>query len=312
MKNSRRTSASAFTLVEIMIAMGIFMMVVLAIYSTWTAILRGSQTGLDAAATAQRSRVATHALEDSLTCATLFGANPRYYSFLADTDPSGEFSTLTFTSHLPMSFPGAGLYGDQATRRVSFYVEPDPVFRRRLVALQTPLMEMATDNPQGYPIVLARGVTTFLLEYWDARQGDFTTDPPPTNQLPAMVRFTLGISSVKDHSAPPKMTTRIVRILSASITPSMQAPLLPPTVPQPGAPGTFPGAPGGPGGAPGGVGPIPGSPGGPSASAGPSVPGLNPYQPPDQPFGPPLLNGLAFQRPSGPPPPLGFTAGPGQ
>jgi hypothetical protein len=293
-----------------MIAMGIFMMVVLAIYSTWTAILRGSQTGLDAAATAQRERVATHALEDSLGCATFFAANPRYYSFLADSDSSGEFSTLTFTSHLPMSFPGSGLYGDQSVRRVSFFVEADPVYRRRLVVLQTPLLEQGADNPQGYPMVLARGVTTFQLEYWDARQGDFTTDPPPTNQLPALVRFTLGISSSKDRFAPPQMTTRIVRILSASITPSMQAPLLPPTLPQPGAPGTFPG--GVPGGVPGAPGPIPGVPGGPSAGGPSFSPFINPDPSLSQPFGPPQIAGIPFQRRTGPPPPLGFYPGAGQ
>ena len=249
---SRRLARKAgFTLVEILIALGIFMVVIYAIYTTWSAVIRGSKTGLDAAATAQRSRVAIGAIEDSLTCATMFSANLAYYSFVADSDTSGNYSTVTFTSHLPMSFPGAGLFGDQAVRRVSFYVEPDPVYRKRLVMMQTPLLEEASDNPQGYPLVLARGVTAFLLEYWDVRQSEWATDPPPTNQLPPLVRITLGISSALDASVPPEVVTRIVRIASASVTPSMQAPLLPPGVapiPRPGGvggggipiqPGTF-------------------------------------------------------------------------
>ena len=96
--------------------------------------------------------------------------------------------------------------------------------------MQTPLLEEASDNPQGYPLVLARGVSAFLLEYWDVRQAEWATDPPPTNQLPPLVRTTLGISSAIDASAPPEVVTRIVRIASASVTPSMQAPLLPPGV----------------------------------------------------------------------------------
>jgi type II secretory pathway component PulJ len=241
----RKNRNSGFTLVEIMIALGIFMMVIFAIYSTWSAVLRGSKTGLDAAATAQRSRVAIHAVEDSLTCATMFSANPAFYSFLADTD-AGDFSSLTFTSHLPMSFPGAGLFGDQAVRRVSFYVEPDPLYRRRLVMMQTPLLQEASEHPEGYPLILARGVKEFLLEYWDIRKGEWATDPPPTNQLPAMVRVTLSSTSSTEGSAPPETVTRIVRIASTAVSPSMQAPLLPPGVaPFPGPGGIIPGPGGG-------------------------------------------------------------------
>ena len=43
-KPPRAAESRGFTLVEILIAMGIFMMVILAIYSTWSAILRGSNT----------------------------------------------------------------------------------------------------------------------------------------------------------------------------------------------------------------------------------------------------------------------------
>src|SRR5205814_2813945 len=45
-----------FTLVEILVAIGILALVLAAIFSSWTAILRASKTGLDAAAAVQRSR----------------------------------------------------------------------------------------------------------------------------------------------------------------------------------------------------------------------------------------------------------------
>ena len=45
-----RSSALAFTILEIMLAMGIFALVLTAIYSIWVAILKGSQAGLKAAA----------------------------------------------------------------------------------------------------------------------------------------------------------------------------------------------------------------------------------------------------------------------
>ena len=77
-------SAPAFTLVEIMIAIGIFSMVLAAIYSSWTAILRASKTGLDAAASAQRARITIRVLEDSLGSAQSFAANLPYYYFDAE------------------------------------------------------------------------------------------------------------------------------------------------------------------------------------------------------------------------------------
>src|SRR5262245_34103667 len=81
------TRVSAFTLVEILIALGIFSMVLAAIYSTWTAILRASKVGRDAAAAVQRARMAGRTIEESLGSVQSFGAHqqfhPEYYAFLA-------------------------------------------------------------------------------------------------------------------------------------------------------------------------------------------------------------------------------------
>ena len=55
--NSHRTERQrAFTLVEIMIAIAIFAAVMIAIYSSWSAILRGKRIGQDSAAEAHRNR----------------------------------------------------------------------------------------------------------------------------------------------------------------------------------------------------------------------------------------------------------------
>src|SRR5215218_9733728 len=58
----------AFTLLEVMVALGLMSIVVVAIYSSWTAILKGSKVALDASAAAQRTRMTTRALHDSLMC----------------------------------------------------------------------------------------------------------------------------------------------------------------------------------------------------------------------------------------------------
>src|SRR5688572_16786750 len=86
----RLRPVSAFTLIEVLIALGIFMMVLIAVYATWSAILRGTRAGTAAAADIQRSRMAMRTIEDALLTAVSFTANARYYEFVAEH--SGDFA----------------------------------------------------------------------------------------------------------------------------------------------------------------------------------------------------------------------------
>src|SRR6516165_4357360 len=113
--NSKR----AFTLVEIMVAMGILALVLAAIYSSWTAILRASKVGLDSAAAVQRARIAGRIIEESLGSVQSFAANQRYYSFVAK---NGSEPMLSFVSHLSPSFPRNGRFGGLDVRRVIFSI----------------------------------------------------------------------------------------------------------------------------------------------------------------------------------------------
>jgi len=156
MKTLKAKARRAFTLVEIMIAVAIFAAVMIAIYSSWSAILRGKRIGQDAAAAAQRSRVAVRALENSLMSLQMFVANIKYDYFSADT--SGDFATLSFVARLPKSFPRSGRFGDLNVRRVTFAVESGHDSKRQLVLRQTPLlMDPDKDkDEQENPLVLAR------------------------------------------------------------------------------------------------------------------------------------------------------------
>ena len=61
----KRTSAKAFTLIELMLAMGIFAGIMAGIYASWYTIIRGSKSGLEAAANVQRARIVGTADEAS-------------------------------------------------------------------------------------------------------------------------------------------------------------------------------------------------------------------------------------------------------
>ena len=89
----------AFTLIEVLIAIGILALVMTAIYASWAAVLRASKVGNTAADEVQRMRIARQALEQSLASAVLYAGNPRLYSFIADTTDE-KFRSEEHTSEL--------------------------------------------------------------------------------------------------------------------------------------------------------------------------------------------------------------------
>src|SRR4051794_11128073 len=101
-QNDRDRQSLAFTLIEILIAIGIFAMIMVAIFASWSAIMRGARSGAMAAREVQRTRIAMRALQEALSSAQMFADNPKYYVFYADT--SGKFPYLSFVSRLPASF----------------------------------------------------------------------------------------------------------------------------------------------------------------------------------------------------------------
>lgn len=196
MMASLKYRRAGFTIVEVMIAIAIFTMIIIAIYSSWTAILRGSKVGLAEAAAAQRDRITMRSIEDALVTSLMFGENIRHYSFLADT--SGDFAALSFVSHLPSSFPGSGLFGNQVVRRVTFMVEEGKE-GPQLVMTQAPLLSADLET-EPYSIVLARQVNEFILEFWDQRIMDWGAEWTATNQLPKLMRVSLSVGGSKTGS----------------------------------------------------------------------------------------------------------------
>ncbi len=246
----------AFTLVEILIAMGILSLVLAAIYSSWTAILRASKVGLDAAAAVQRARIAGRLIEESLGSVQSFAANQRYYSFVAQ---NGSEPMLSFVSRLSPSFPRNGRFGGLDVRRVIFSVNG----RRELVLQQYPLLMDLDEDEKNYPLILARNVKEFKTEFWDSRLQDWIDEWKQTNQIPVMVKVSLKIADNQHSTQAGEQICRIVSLPSVMVQAGWQLPRglpgAPATPGNPAAPGTgIPGNPAVPG-APG----YQGTPGGP-------------------------------------------------
>jgi prepilin-type N-terminal cleavage/methylation domain-containing protein len=236
-------SRRAFTILEILLAVAIFGMVIAAIYASWSAILRASRAGRDAAAEMQRTRIAARTLEDALVSTVMFAGNPGLYAFLADT--GGDFGALSFVSRLPPSFPGSGYFGDQVVRRVEFTVEGSPSGESQLMLRQIPLLQTNMFGADEHAIVLAREVSAFMVEFCYQRGNSYewVQDWRLTNQLPKLVRFALAFGKSGDTSGKPKsVTVRTVSLPCTAVPRDSQQPL----AGQPGARG--PGQPGSPDG----------------------------------------------------------------
>jgi prepilin-type N-terminal cleavage/methylation domain-containing protein len=218
----KRFRIAAFTLIEVMVAMTIFSLVMLAIYTSWTSILRGSKVGLNAAAEAQRTRVSVRAIRDALTSGQLYMENLRYYWFRADT--SGDFAALSMVSRLPGSFPGSGLFGNQIVRRVSFTVEPGPNGQHQLVLRQTPLLEPPDTAATPYTTVLAPNVNLFSMEFYNTNTLDWDPEWPWTNQLPKLVRFSLSIGQPNHKVTSADTATETALVSSMAIPRILQVP----------------------------------------------------------------------------------------
>lgn len=246
--NGRR----AFTLLEVMIAIMIFAMVLTAVYATWIAVLRGEKAGAKAAAETQRSRIAIRALEDAFLSAVMYAENPKYYYFIAES--SGDMGGVSMVSRLPASFPGVGRYGDQTVRRVSFSIHSGSDGGQELVMAQAPmLLDTNSSSTAAYSLVLARDVSLFTLDFWDMRKSEWVSEWIATNQLPRLVRISLGLGKV--GGKPQDVVSRVVALPSMSVAGVQGGPI-------PGLPGGLPGVPGGPG-LPGQSPLVPGQPGNP-------------------------------------------------
>jgi type II secretion system protein J len=238
-------SRRGFTLVEILIAIGIFSMVLAAIYSTWTAILRASKVGLEAAAAVQRARIAGRTIEETLGSVQSFALNQNYYAFVCE---NGSEPTLSFVTRLSPSFPRSGKFAGLDVRRVTFSVEQGRDGGRQLVLRQTPLLMEMDKDEKNYPLILAKNVKEFKTEVWDTRLQDWMDEWKLTNQIPPLVRVTLKLADNQYSSQVRQQVTRVVSLPSVTVQAGWQVPSAQPggnpAVPGSQPPGSVPGSPG--------------------------------------------------------------------
>lgn len=220
-KRARR--CRGFTMIEIMIAMTLFMLILGATYSSWTAILRGSRVGLDAAAEVQRKRVSMRVVEDALKSTLLYQSNLQLYQFVADTS-NADFASLSFVAKLPDSFPRSGRYPSIPVRRVTFTVEPSSEGRNQLVMRQSPLLaEEVTPMEEEFPLVLAKNLKLFVLEFWNQGAKEWQAEWLNAAQVPPLVRVTIAtLSSSQNNLQAEDLVQKVVKLPEFAVPSELQ------------------------------------------------------------------------------------------
>ena len=210
MRPSRRRHG--FTVLEVMVAVLLFAIILTSLYSTWRLIIQSTRAAIRSTTETQRSRMAMRTVEDALASATLFAGNPRLYFFQADT--SGSYAALSFAADLSDSFPGSGAFAGEKVRRVSFYVPPGS---SDLVVEQASILANLDVGGTPNTLLLARDVSLFQVEFWDPQRREFAVEWLSTNQLPALVRVTLGFGKGHVPTEPAQLVSRVVRIPTVAV-----------------------------------------------------------------------------------------------
>jgi type II secretion system protein J len=223
MKPDRPHRRHGFTLIEIMVSIAIFALLIAAVYSTWSLLLKSAQVGQEAAAQVQRQRIAIRTIEDSLTCIQSFQASMKYYVFGVT---NGDMASLSFVARLPDVFPRNGRF-DSNLRRLNFSVEPGTDSKRNLVLRQNPIFMDMDEDEQALPLVLARNVKSFVIECWDTNTLDWATEWNDTNSIPPMVRVTLAFGDApagQNRDAAAFTVTREIAVPSITLPTAVQTP----------------------------------------------------------------------------------------
>ena len=223
-------------MLEVMLALGIFSMVLVSIYATWSSLTKGARIAGEATAAVQRARMTVRAVEDALNTAQIYAGNPDKYWF--EARKVGEFSALSLTARLPATFPGSGLFGDQRLRLVEFIVEDGPDSTRELHLYQKTVL--APDDEPPYRITLGRDVTLFQLEFWDPQKKDWVDEwlNRQTNSIPPLVRVSVGMGPrSRQFGDARELVSRIIAPAAIVVPREYQIPgtAQPPTLP-PGTP----------------------------------------------------------------------------
>jgi len=208
-RQQQRSGSTAFTLLEVMLAVTILGLVMTALYATWSAGLNGWKRTAGVSENFQRERVVMGTLAD-LTKSLVF----------AQSKPAGLYSikhehnaqtgdSLSFVTSSDALLPAteASLAG---LRRVTISLDRDGRGRSFLGIMNTPALT-ADDAKVPAPHVLSAEVCGFAVRFRNPTTGIWEDKWEEETSIPSAIEFTVGFGK-NDGRTPPVVVTRSVEL----------------------------------------------------------------------------------------------------
>lgn len=203
---------TAFTLLEVLLAVTILGLAMTAVYGTWNVALRAWKRGTDISDTFQRQRIVMDTLADLARSAVFFISNPLLYEVIGDHD-AATGSTVSFVTASDTALPPSEILA-AGMRRVTISMEHDEKGTPYLSISNQPALESDQAEYESRPHVLSNDVAAFLVRYRDPRDGTWHELWRETQIIPSAMEFTV-VFVQKDPRLPPVVVTRAVEIPAA-------------------------------------------------------------------------------------------------
>jgi type II secretory pathway pseudopilin PulG len=212
--NKARTlrGQAAFTLLEIILAVTMLALVVVAVYGTWNVALKAWKRGTDISETFQRQRIVLDTLSELAKSISYFHSQADLYVVDGVHGQNGDDSVSFVTASdvlLPQSESLA-----TGMRRVTISMQRDSRGAPYLAIINEPALGVQDDPSAQTLHVLSADVTGFYVRYRNPRDGTWTEEWAESSYVPSAMEFTLVFGG-RDASTPPVVVTRAVELPAA-------------------------------------------------------------------------------------------------
>lgn len=228
--------ARGFTLLEVMVSVGILALIMTLVWSTSSTSMRGKKRADERAEIYHKGAVALRKISDDISMAFLAkkaeapqtggqapaetaepGAKPTLKTFFIGKDKSDKDS-LSFTTFSHMRLFKNAKESDQA--KVSYEIQESKEDGKglELIRSEEPSIDQTTDITAN-SLTLAGGVSEFNIEYYDTRTSEWrkewnTEAADWAGKLPFAVRVKLSFNDPYDEKKKVEFTTAVTVPLS--------------------------------------------------------------------------------------------------
>ena len=202
---------SAFTLLEIVLAITILAMVATAVYATWSAGLAGWKRSATVTENLQRERVVMEMLTELTQSAVFFVSKDSLYE-LQGTREAQSGDRISFVTASDLLLPQTEVMAG-AMRRVAISMGRDTHGRPFLGITNTTALQ-AEKAPELVTHILSADVCGFAVRYRDPRSVSWVDEWGESTLIPSAVEYTVAFGS-NDGRTPPVVVTRTIELSTA-------------------------------------------------------------------------------------------------